>query len=124
MALSNIRVRVVSKSFKSGKYYKKKGVIFDVTQQGECILHLDNGKLLENVKERHLETLIPDINEIIMVVRHTPYTEEDYYQKVGKVLSKDRNTLKAMIQLEPSMDVVMLSFDDICEFKGNTNDFY
>ncbi|ORX78017.1 hypothetical protein BCR32DRAFT_328691 [Anaeromyces robustus] len=121
----NIRVRIVSKSFKSGKYYKKKGVIFDVNQQGECILRLDNGKLLENVKERYLETLIPEINEIIMVVKHTNnYTDEDYYQKLGKVLSKDRETEKAMIQLEPSMDVVLLSFDDICEYKGNTNDFY
>ncbi|OUM70204.1 hypothetical protein PIROE2DRAFT_56889 [Piromyces sp. E2] len=120
----NIRVRVVSKSYKSGKYYKKKGVVFDIARPGECTLRLDNGKLLEEVKERYLETLIPDVNENIIVVRHTPYAEEDYYQKVGKVLSKDRETEKAMVQMVSTMDVVNLSFDDICEFKGNTNDFY
>jgi len=120
----NIRVRVVSKSYKSGKYYKKKGVVFDIARPGECTLRLDNGKLLEEVKERYLETLIPDINENIMVVRHTPYADDDYYQKVGKVLSKDRETEKAMVQMVSTMDVVNLSFDDICEFKGNANDFY
>ncbi|ORX47256.1 hypothetical protein BCR36DRAFT_405341 [Piromyces finnis] len=120
----NIRVRVVSKSYKSGKYYKKKGVVFDIARPGECTLRLDNGKLLEEVKERYLETLIPEINDTILVVKHTTTTDEDYYQKVGKVLSKDRKTETAMIQMESTMTIVNLSFDDICEFKGNSNEFY
>jgi len=121
----NIRVRVVSKSYQSGKYYKKKGVVFDIVRPGECTLRLDSGKLLEEVKERYLETLIPEPQEVVMVVKHTTYTEEDCYQKLGKVLSKDRATEKAMVQLLQTMEIVMLSFDDICEYKGQpTQEFY
>lgn len=123
----NIRVRIVSRSFKSGKYYKAKGVIVDVVQEGECILRLDDGKLLENVKERYLETIIPNVNEKIIVVRHTGKhnnSGEDYYQNVGKVLSKDRDTEKAVIQFLSNMEVDTLSFDDICEYRGNVENLY
>jgi len=54
-----IMVRVVSKSFQNGKYYNKKVRILDVVGHNECIIQLDNGSLVEGVKQRMLETVIP-----------------------------------------------------------------
>jgi G patch domain/KOW motif-containing protein len=43
----HIRVRIISKSFKSGKYYNQKCIIQDIASIGECIVKLGNGDVLD-----------------------------------------------------------------------------
>lgn len=117
-----IRVRIISKSFKSGKYYNEKCIIQDIASMGECIVKLSNGDVLDGrscrpgilqyklmvcnigVMERHLETYIPSVGQIVMVVHHTDRTVLNH---TGKLLERNHKTEKAIVQMDQTYDIVV-----------------
>ncbi|KAJ1481803.1 hypothetical protein T484DRAFT_2704236 [Baffinella frigidus] len=55
-----IRVRVVDKRLKDGKYYLKKGQILDVIARGIASVRMeDDGRMLDEVNVAQLETVPP-----------------------------------------------------------------
>jgi len=65
----NLTVRIVSKSYRSGKYYRSRAKIVDVVSNTDCIVMLPNGTVLDDVKERMLETALPKPGGTVMVIR-------------------------------------------------------
>lgn len=57
----NLRVRVVSKSLRAGRLYRKKGRVDDVASATHVTLLMDDGRLIDDVRERDVETLVPPI---------------------------------------------------------------
>lgn len=110
-----IMVRVVSKSFQNGKYYNKKVRILDVIGRNECIIQLDNGSLVEGVKQRMLETVIPQKGAKVMVV------EGENKGKLGTLLERKKSgdTEKAIVQLMNDLSIESYELDDVAQYVGD-----
>ncbi|KAJ3187670.1 hypothetical protein HDU85_006062 [Gaertneriomyces sp. JEL0708] len=108
----HLRVRIISKSVGS-RYYNMKAVIVDVPASGIGILRLENGELLENVKQRHLETYIPKLLGSVMVVSHE---DPELLGQLGTVQARDDRRERVMIQIEQTLEVLEFSFDSVCEY--------
>lgn len=115
--ISDIRVRVVSKKVGNGRYFKEKGIVVDVLKRGaEATIRMNNGEILERVPERYLETALPKVggNTIIL-------TGKNKFEK-GKLLERNSENGKGVVQTFEDMHVVSLSLDDIAEFVGQLDD--
>jgi G patch domain/KOW motif-containing protein len=113
--ISNIRVRVITKKLGSNQY-KEKGVVVDVTTRGEATLQMANGKLLDRVPERYLETALPKVGgNAIVLVGKSKFAK-------GKLLERDSRSGKGIIQVFEDMNVLKLSLDDMAEWVGPLDD--
>ena len=109
--LPGIRVRVISKSFKGGVYYTKKGVVTCITdpERGMCEVEMSSPKaVLENVRQRDLETALPKPGGIAVVVLG------EYRGRDGKVLKRKNNRVK--LQFRDDLSVHKFSFDEVAEY--------
>eukprot|EP00903_Cladosiphon_okamuranus_P008182 g7881.t1 len=105
----NIRVRVVHKSYAGA--YLGKGRVVDVPRIGQATVRMDVGDLvLEGVKERHLETVLPARGGKVVVVRGAEKGA------TGKLLAKNKET--ALVQVYEDLRALTLSLDDVAEFTG------
>ena len=105
-----IRVRIVSKSFQSGRLYLKKAVVVDVVSPRECTLELENGEVLSNVPQRALETALPKRGGRVAVLAGA------HRGKRGKLLEKSGDA--GSVQLNDDFSVHSLSLDAIAEYTG------
>ena len=56
----NMRVRIIDKHYRKGKYFRDKVIIEDVLdRKGSCSCRTETGKILDDLKESMLETVIP-----------------------------------------------------------------
>ncbi|KND01425.1 uncharacterized protein SPPG_03230 [Spizellomyces punctatus DAOM BR117] len=108
-----IRVRVISKSLGNGRYYNHKGTIQDVFTAGECVLRLDSGELLEGVKDRHVETVIPAVGHLVCVVQ---CTDAEHIGQVGRLKERDSERERAVVEMETSFEYLTFTYDEIAEF--------
>ncbi|XP_061760085.1 G-patch domain and KOW motifs-containing protein [Nerophis ophidion] len=110
----DLKVRFVDKTFKAGRYYNSKMRVEDVLSLSTCICRTEDGHLLDNVKQNMLETIIPkgDNNAIMVVLG-------EHQGQVGRILQRDKNKCKAMVQLERhEKQVFTLDYDCICHYLG------
>ena len=109
---ANIRVRVVSKSFKRGQFYLMKGVIVDVLTPTECMLQLEESGTTIEVSQSALETVVPKPGGRICVV------SGKFRGRRGKLLEKNKSTDTASIQLSDDFEAHILPLDAIAEYSG------
>ncbi|KAK3737752.1 hypothetical protein QZH41_017215, partial [Actinostola sp. cb2023] len=68
-----IRVRIISKDYKKGRYYNTKVrmvCVLDVTSKSGCVCETQDGRVLEGVSQSMLETVVPKSeNAYIRIVR-------------------------------------------------------
>lgn len=110
-----LRVRIIDKRFKSGKYYNCKVEIVDVVTRDTCICKTQEGKLLEDISQSMLETVIPKTEpSYVMIV------DGKYRGQLGEIIKKDKEKCRATIQLLSDRDkAVKLDYDIICEYLGD-----
>ncbi|XP_020785337.2 G-patch domain and KOW motifs-containing protein [Boleophthalmus pectinirostris] len=113
----DLKVRFIDKTFKGGKYYNSKMRVEDVLTPNTCVCRTEEGRLLDDVKQNMLETIIPKSeNDSIMVVLG------EYRGQVGRILQRDKNKCKAMVQLDRYEEKVFtLDYDIICHYVGTTD---
>lgn len=114
----DIRVRFVDRHYKKGKYYNTKLTVEDVFDKDNCLCKTENGKLLENISQSMLETLIPrsDPGYVVIVCGK-------YRKQIAQVVNKDKKNCIATLQLlEDRSKVLKLEYDSICEYIGNIED--
>jgi transcription antitermination factor NusG len=105
----HLRVRCVSHTPGGGAHYNQKGRVEDVIDRFRFTLVMDGGRLLENMKEKYVETLVPAQGKKVMVLKG------EYKGEQGKILEKHPKEARAVVQLDSDLQVTTLSFDDICE---------
>jgi hypothetical protein len=112
--IPNIRVRVVTRKLGS-VHYTQKGIVMDVTHGGATV-HMASGQVLDKVPERYLETALPKTggNAIVLVGRHK-------FAR-GKLLERDSNRGRGVIQVFEDMSVLTLKLDDLAEWCGPLDD--
>lgn len=108
-----IRVRVISTSFKKGRYYNKKVRILDVTSFDSCTCKTEEGKILDDVSVEYLETIIPKSKGSYILI-----VNGKYKGKHAKLLERRKSEGVATVQLISNKHVTSVSFDDISEFVG------
>ena len=113
-----IKVRIIDKYYKSGRYYKTKAIIEDVIDPYTCVcrtIDSDKSRILENVPSSYLETVIPSENGIVMVVLGK------HKGQLGEIMLRDKHKARADIQLLNEKELIRLDFDQLCEFMGDVD---
>ncbi|CAM6089103.1 unnamed protein product [Calypogeia fissa] len=114
---SQIRVRIISKTLKGGRFYLKKGRIVDVVTPKECDILLDeSGEILQQVKQDQLETALPKRGGRIMVVGGK------YRGHLGKLIERDPEGEVGLVQMEESFEMRTLDLDLLAEFVGEASE--
>ncbi|XP_039114053.1 protein MOS2-like [Dioscorea cayenensis subsp. rotundata] len=111
---SHIKVRIISKDFKKGKYYLKKGKVVDVVGPMRCDISMDdNGELVQGVHQDMLETAIPKRGGSVLVLygRH-----EGVYGRL-----EERNTEKetGVVRDADSHVLINVNLEQIAEYVGD-----
>ncbi|XP_015776264.1 PREDICTED: G patch domain and KOW motifs-containing protein-like, partial [Acropora digitifera] len=112
------RVRIVSKDYKKGKYYNKKVRVVDVVSKDSCVCETEEGRLLEDVAQSDLETVIPKAQDAHVRVVRGPHRGQ-----LAVLLERDASNYSAIIQLLLDKSIATVDFDDICEHMGDASDF-
>ncbi|XP_038165268.1 G-patch domain and KOW motifs-containing protein [Cyprinodon tularosa] len=110
----DLKVRFIDKAFKAGKYYNSKMRVEDVLTPLTCQCRTEEGGLLDDVKQDMLETIIPKGEyDTVMVVLG------EHRGQVGRILQRDKNKCKAMVQLDRYEEKLFsLDYDSICQYVG------
>ncbi|XP_046544903.1 LOW QUALITY PROTEIN: G-patch domain and KOW motifs-containing protein-like [Haliotis rubra] len=114
-ARPDIRVRIVDKKFKSGKYYKSKVIVVDVVSVDNCVCRTEEGRVLEGLSQSSLETVIPKHDHA-----HALIVSGKYKGQIGEVVKRSKEKCEALLQLLSDRDIILkLGYDDICEYVGD-----
>ncbi|KAK7087083.1 hypothetical protein SK128_009971 [Halocaridina rubra] len=108
----NLRVRLISKNYKNGKYHKEKIVVKSVDTAESCECITEDGIVLRDVHPEWLETVVPKVDpQIVMIVNGNQKGQK------GRILQLHRDQEKASVQmLEDKTTILKLHYDDICEY--------
>ena len=79
---------------------------------GHCIARLSSGALLD-VQQRYLETIIPKVGKVVLVVQNI---DKSLVGQLAKLLEYNSKTDRAIIQMETTYDMVTVGLDDISEY--------
>ena len=113
---TGIRVRVVSrKASTSSKHYLQKAHVLDVHQGSSCssqrmaTLRMEvDGVVIENVKEKYLETVLPGVGEVCMILSGAEKGQ------LAKLLEKRKDKDSAVVQLVDDLsEILTLPMDSI-----------
>lgn len=105
----NIRAEIRDKKFKDGRYYKEKVVILS-TDGDKCTCRTKNHKVLENVPQSILRTVMPRSNDdLVMIVRGPNRGQLASIEHLGR----HDATVKLVGKIFKPLN---LSLDDICEY--------
>ncbi|KAH9497920.1 hypothetical protein DERF_013858 [Dermatophagoides farinae] len=111
-----IRVQIIDKNYKNGRYYKEKVVITE-TRHNECICRAKDKKILSNITQSMLRTVIPslsDPNIYVMILRGK------YRGKLAKIKDVDWKHEKAMINLMGYISKPFaIALDNISEYRDD-----
>ncbi|XP_072222480.1 G-patch domain and KOW motifs-containing protein isoform X1 [Leuresthes tenuis] len=110
----DLKVRFIEKAFKGGRYYNSKMRVEDVLTPSTCVCRTEEGRLLDDVKQEMLETIVPKSeHDSIMVVLG------EHRGQVGRILQRDKNKCRAMVQLDRYEEKLFtLDYDSICHYVG------
>jgi len=104
-----LKVRIISKSLKNGKYYKKKAIIIDVPDIFHCTLKvIDDNQIIENVFETMLETVIPTKGDDVICVKGK------YRGSIGSLIEKSNSKEICVIQFHEDDEIRKIHYDDVC----------
>jgi len=110
----DLKVRVVSEDFKKGKYYCKKVDIVDIVDPFTCTCKSESGRLLYEVPQTILETVVPKkVGSLVMVL-----SDENKYE-VAELAEKDAKAGEVICITLEEKDVLTLKFDQVCEYVGD-----
>ncbi|CAG9332241.1 unnamed protein product [Blepharisma stoltei] len=109
--MPGLRVRVRSQKVCDGSLYNSKVIINDVLDKYSFTALLRNQRIITNLTEKDIETVIPSLNEPIMILKGTNRGE------VANLIERDRKRNKVKVQLiNESPELIEYTQDDVCEF--------
>lgn len=104
--IKNIRVRIISKKLKEGSYLQK-GTVIHVNSSGLASVRIDDGSVIEDIKEKYLETVLPSIGGTCIVL------SGNYKGLSATLLEKKKVEETALIQLLDNSKEVSVPMDII-----------
>jgi G patch domain/KOW motif-containing protein len=104
-------VRVASQSLANGKYYNKKGTVEDVVSLTQFTLIMEDGQLVDDAKERHVQTALPKVGGTVRIVLGPNKGS------CGELLDRNAAKEQATVQLDSDLSILCEPFDNVCEYK-------
>ena len=104
-----ITVRIISKSFRNGKYYCKRVRIVDITGSDECSVDCE-GVIIDGVRQSMLETALPRPGGSVMILSGRDKG------KTGHLVERNSETCVAVVQLEDDDTVHSYDFNYVAEY--------
>ncbi|KNA15398.1 hypothetical protein SOVF_096450 [Spinacia oleracea] len=114
---SHIRVKIISKSFKGGKFYLKKGVVIDAVGARTCDISMEESReIVQEVKQEILETVLPRRGGPVLVLfgKH-----KGVY---GSLVERDTDRETAVVQDADTQEMLHVQFEQIAEYVGDPSD--
>ncbi|KAL5719266.1 hypothetical protein ACHQM5_012069 [Ranunculus cassubicifolius] len=111
---NHIRVRIISKDFKGGKLYLKKGVVVDVVGPNTCDISLDEtNQLIQGVDQDILETAIPKRGGPVLVLygKH-----KGVY---GHLVERNNEKETGVVRDADNLDLLNVQLEQIAEYMGD-----
>ena len=108
-----IRVRVVNKRVAGESAYLKKGDVLDLYEKGTAVVRLDHGAILEGVKQRHLETVLPRSGGECVVL-YGPHQGQR-----ARLLEKNKQDETVLVELQEELSIVLLAMDAVAATAGD-----
>lgn len=115
--MSHIRVRIVSKSFRKGKFYLKKGVVIDVVGPTTCDISMDDGReIVQGIEQEMLETALPRRGGPVLVLfgKHKG--------AYGSLVEKDTERETGVVQDADTRELLQVQLEQIAEYVGDPSD--
>jgi hypothetical protein len=104
--LPNIMVRIISKN---SKYYNTKCIVVDLLDtKSFSLLMLEDKTIQSEFNERDLETVIPQLNENVIILAGKNRGE------IGKLIYREKKFNKVSVQLSNDLSIENYSQDDVC----------
>ncbi|KAG0474321.1 hypothetical protein HPP92_014007 [Vanilla planifolia] len=111
---SHIRVRIISKKFRDGKFYLKKGEVVDVIGPTTCDITMDgNRELVQGVDQEILETAIPKCGGSVLVLygKHKGV--------FGSLVDRDSENETGTVRDADSKALFNVRLEQIAEYVGD-----
>ena len=102
-----IRVKIISKSVGGQRAYLQKGTVLDVYARGRAAVRLDDNSVLDEVNERHVETIVPSVGAECIVLLG------EYRGQYAVLMERRRDEQRVVVQLSEDLDMVELDMDSI-----------
>jgi G patch domain/KOW motif-containing protein len=105
---AGIRVRIVSKHVSAGAHLQK-GAVVDVygPDQGLASVRLADGSLLENVKQRHLETVLPAVGMACLILTGAHAGQR------ARLVEKRKAEERVVVEMDGDGLEVLVSMNDV-----------
>jgi G patch domain/KOW motif-containing protein len=113
--MPGIMVRVVSKSFRDGRYYDKKLEVTDILDGYTFVAMDERGHTIDDLREKDVETVMPKLNALVKVV------SGDYKNSIGTLLERNKQKNQVHLQLVDTLEVVNCSQDDCAQYVDRRN---
>ncbi|XP_050234757.1 protein MOS2-like [Mercurialis annua] len=111
---NHIRVRVISKQLKGGRFYLKKGKVVDVVSPNVCDIFIDETKeLVQGVDQDLLETVLPRRGGHVLVL----YGK--HKGAYGGLMEKDLDRGTGVIQDSDTREFLNVKLEQIAEYSGD-----
>eukprot|EP00250_Pteridium_aquilinum_P026140 c323_g1_i1 orf=541-2457(-) len=109
----DIRVRIIDRRAYGEKLYLQKACVVDVVSPSICDIQLDEGgRIIQKVKQEHLETALPKRGGRVLVVGGK------HRGQVGKLQERDSDKGVGLVQMEENYEVLSFDLDNLAEFVG------
>lgn len=110
--LPNIILRIISKDYGHGKYYEEIGYVNDILDKKTFSFVTKSGDILEDLREKQLETVMPKIGEKVLILRGP------HRGVVGilKERNKKENSLLVKIE-ENNLEFIKMTQDDCSSYR-------
>ncbi|KAF9592007.1 hypothetical protein IFM89_011590 [Coptis chinensis] len=111
---SHIRVRIISKDYRRGKLYLKKGEVLDVVGPNMCDISLDENKeIIQSVHQDLLETAVPKRGGPVLVLygKHKGV--------FGYLVERNMEKETSVVQDADSRELLNVHLEQIAEYLGD-----
>jgi len=120
----HLRVRIISRTFKDGKYYNSKVVVEDVSTPTTCVCRTEDGKVLDLVFKSDLESVVPKRDNSL--VRVIGGRRKNLGGKLAAVIERDKKKCRVVVRIVGDMEeeeqIATLDYDDVCEHVGGVGE--
>ena len=106
-----LRVRIIDKNYRKGKFYKEKVVINKVYDDHYCVCETDDKIMLDDVRDEMIETVIPRKENAEVIV-----LQGEHKGRIGYLIERDDQKYSATVRLSKMKDYINFDFDHICEY--------
>ena len=110
-----IVVKVVSSKVGGGQFKRRKGVVRKVAGKEALLRMLDNPDEETHAEEAHLETVLPDLGQLVLIVSRKASFEER--GALARLVNVDMDAFKATVRLSSGAER-RLEYENVCKWKG------